>query len=217
MNRKITVKGTGYAHVKPNLIVITLTVNSKNFEYEAAMRMASDASHQLADAIEGLDFTKENLKTIDFDVNTEYKSEQDKHGNFQSVFVGYQVHQSFRLEFALDFKLLKRTLTAISKLSVNPILNIQFTVKDSAVVNEMLLKSATQNAKEAAVILADASGVQLGDLLDIDYNWSRIDLYSKTDYRVRTSSLKLSAEINPYIVPEDIDVTDNVTFVWAIK
>ena len=217
MERKITVKGTGYASVKPDLIVVTLHVVSKDFDYETVMKKATDASHQLADALEGVHFTKEDLKTTDFTVNTEYKSTKGTSGNYQSVFDGYQVRQSFRLEFMLDFKQLAKALTAISKLSVEPELNIQFTVKDSAGVSEALLRSATQNAKEKAMILANASGVQLDDLINIDYNWSRIDLYSQTDYRMRTSSMKLSEEIDPYIVPEDIDVTDTVTFVWEIK
>lgn len=217
MNRKIIVKGTGYASVEPDLLVVTLVVNSKDIEYETAMQKATEASHQLADALEGVHFTKEDLKTTDFNVNTAYKSVKDTNGNYQSIFNGYKVHQTFRLEFALDFNQLAKAITAISKLTVEPELNIQFTVKDSAGVSEALLKSATQNAKKNAMILADASGVQLGDLIHIDYNWSRIDLYSQTDYRMRASSMKLSEEINPHIVPEDIDVTDTVTFVWEIK
>lgn len=203
--------------MKPDLIVLTLTVYSKAFEYEASMKKATDSSHQLADALEGVHFTKEDLKTSVFTVNTEYKSRKDKDGNYQSVFDGYQVRQSFRLAFALDFKQLAKALTAISKLAIDPELSIQFTVKDSTGVSEALLRSATQNAKETAEILADASGVKLGAILDIDYNWKRIDLYSQTDYSMRKSKMLLSEEVKPYIVPDDIDVTDTVTFVWEIK
>lgn len=217
MNRKITVKGTGYVSVKPDLIVLTLTVSSKAFEYEASMKKATDSSHQLADALENVHFTKEDLKTTEFTVNTEYKSKKDKDDNYQSIFDGYQVRQSFRLEFALDFNQLAKTLTAITQLAIDPELSIQFTVKDSAGVSEALLRNATQNAKETAEILADASGVNLGAIIDIDYNWKRIDLYSQTDYRMRKSTMLLSEEVNPYIVPDDIDVTDTVTFVWEIK
>lgn len=217
MNRKITVKGTGYASVKPDLIVLTLIVYSKALDYEASMKKATDSSHQLADALEGIHFIKEDLKTTEFTVNTEYKSRKDKDGNYQSVFDGYQVRQSFRLEFALDFKQLAKVLTAISKLAIDPELSIQFTVKDSVGVSEALLRSATLNAKETAEILADASGVKLGAIIDIDYNWKRIDLYSRTDYRMQKSTMLLSEEVNPYIVPDDIDVTDTVTFVWEIK
>lgn len=44
-----------------------------------------------------------------------------------------------------------------------------------------------------------------------------MNLYSQTDYCMQKSTMILSEEVNPYIVPDDIDVTDTVTFVWEIK
>ena len=56
---------------------------------------------------------------------------------------------------------------------LHPELSIVFTVKDPSAVNKELLKSATANAREKAEILCEASGVELGKLLIIDYNWGR--------------------------------------------
>ena len=93
--------------------------------------------------------------------------------------------------------------------------DIQFIVKDSAEVSEELLRNANKNVKEKAEILTDASGVQLGDIIHIDYNWARIDLNSRTDYRLseEVTTLYDSPNLSPYIVPEEIDVSDTVTFV----
>jgi uncharacterized protein YggE len=44
-------------------------------------------------------------------------------------------------------------LTAIANAPVDPKLNIQFSVKDKAAVNEELLVSATENAKRKVDIL----------------------------------------------------------------
>lgn len=217
MKRKITVKGKGYASVKPDLIVFSLTVNSKDFDYETAMKKATDASHILADALEKVQFSKDDLKTTDFSVNTEYKSVKDKKGNYTSVFDGYRVRQKYRLEFPLDFKQMATALTAISRLTIEPELSIRFTVKDSAGVSETLLRSATQNAKATAEILAEASSVSLGELIDIDYSWIEVDFYSDTAFGMREASMIMSEEMEPHIVPEDITVTDTVTFIWEIK
>ena len=217
MERKITVKGTGYASVKPDLMVLTIDVRSIDFDYEIAMKKASDASHQLVDAVTAVEFAKDDLKTTDFRINTDYKSQKTNDGTYKSIFNGYVCRQDFRLEFELDFTRLSQVLTAISKLSFRPELEIEFTVKDTNSVSETLLRSATINAREKAEILADASGIKLGDLLDIYYNWGRIDLYSTTNYQTRESPQMLSESINPYIAPEDISVQDTVTFVWAIQ
>ena len=100
-----------------------------------------------------------------------------------------------------------------------PELNVQFTVKDKEAVDAALLQSACANAKAKAEILTKASGVTLGDLVSIDYNWGELHLYSPTHYEMdppcmaRASAAPTAMDIEP----DDIDVSDSVTFVWEIR
>ena len=58
--------------------------------------------------------------------------------------------------------------------SVKPeiiVLLLSLKTKDPSAVNEALLTSAAANAKRKAEVLCAASGVSLGDLVNIDYNW----------------------------------------------
>ena len=118
----------------------------------------------------------------------------------------------------MDNKLIIQTLVAISKCIAEPELSISFTVKDSAAVNEKLLESAAINAKNKAKILCEASGVNLGQLLSIDYNWGELNIYSQTDYCLEEKclSLPVDALADMEIEPDDIRVNDSVTFVWEI-
>ena len=59
---------------------------------------------------------------------------------------------------------------------------MQFTVKDEEAVDAALLDSACANAKAKAEILTKASGVTLGELVSIDYNWGELHLHSPTRY-----------------------------------
>ena len=62
-----------------------------------------------------------------------------------------------------------------------------------------------------------ASGVQLGDLISIDYNWGEFSIYSRTKYEVEDDLRFLDlAPTSVDIEPDDIDVSDTVTFVWQI-
>lgn len=102
----------------------------------------------------------------------------------------------------------------------HPQLSITFTVKDSTAINEEMLRSATANAKRKAEILCDASGMELGALLSIDYNWGELNVYSNTRYDMEEECLAAPmmakcAEID--MEPDDIDVSDTATFVWEIK
>ena len=68
-------------------------------------------------------------------------------------------------------------------------------------------------------ILTKASGVTLGELVSIDYNWGELHLYFPTRYEMEADCLmKISAAPTAMdIEPDDIDVSDSVTFVWEIR
>lgn len=66
-------------------------------------------------------------------------------------------------------------------------------------------------------MLCEASGVKLGQLLIIDYNWDELNVYSDTKYKFDERSFReLSAIPSMDIEPDNIDVQDTATFVWEI-
>ena len=217
MNRIITVKGTGNVKVKPDLIVITMSLESIHLDYNRTMKLAAEAVEGLLKAIQSLGFVKTDLKTTNFNISTHYESYRDNDNNYKSKFDGYLCEQGLKLEFDFDTEMLSKVLTTISKANIEPRLNIQFSVKDKDAVSEELLVSATENAKRKAEILAKASGVILGDLISIEYNWGELHLYSQTRFAMEDQLMKLSESSAPSIEPEDIDVSDTVSFVWEIK
>lgn len=219
MNRTITIKGVGRMSLKPDQTVVSLTLKTVNTVYDKAMDEAAKQLEQLRNAITGIGFAKDDLKTTGFDVGTEYESERDKNGNYTRRFVGYRVTHQLKLEFDFDSGRLSKVLGAIAVCIAEPELNIQFTVKDREAVNAVLLESACSNAKAKAKILTKASGVTLGELVSVDYSWGELHLYSPTRYEMETDCLmKISAAPTAMdIEPDDIDISDSVTFVWEIK
>ena len=183
------------------------------------MNTAAKHLEQLRGALVGIGFTKDDLKTTNFNVGTEYESERDKNGNYKRIFIGYSVTHQLKLEFDFDSQRLSQTLGAIAACIAEPELNVQFTVKDKESVNAALLENACVNAKANAGILAKASGVTLGDLISIDYNWGELHLFSPTQYDMEDACMRLSsaAPTSIEIEPDDIDISDSVTFVWEIS
>ena len=218
MNRTITVKGVGSASVRPDYITISMTVESVRKDYNASMEDAAQRIEKLRDAVIGSGYKKEDLKTISFDVDTRYEGVQDQHGNCKREFSGYAVTYRLKLSFDMDSKQLAKVIGAISENGAAPELSIAFTVKDPAKVSEVLLVSATENAKAKAEILCKASGNELGQLLSIDYNWGELNVVSRTRYAMEDSVQPLMAKsIAVDIEPDDINVSDTVTFTWEIK
>ena len=220
MDRIITVRGVGTAKTKPDWVKLSLNLNAKNKDYETAMNMASEQIASLNAAIEGVGFKKGALKTINFNVNTEYEGVHDSKGNYRNVFAGYCVYHSLSLEFKLDRELLSKTLTAIASADAKPDLNIGFTVKDPTSVREQLLKNAAENARAKAEILTAASGVRVGQLLNIDYNWGQVNVFSATNCgapKMLRAEAANGGMFEEDFVPEEITSNDSAAFTWAIE
>ena len=139
MTRTITIKGVGKLSLKPDQVVVSLTLNATDKNYDKTMDTAAKHLEQLRGALVGIGFTKDDLKTTNFNVNTEYESERDKNGNYKRIFIGYSVTHQLKLEFDFDSQRLSQTLGAIAGCIAEPELNVQFTVKDKKSVDVALL------------------------------------------------------------------------------
>lgn len=214
--RTITVKGIGAVSVKPDLIVLRLSMETAEYEYDAAMKAAAEKIDFLNKALEAAGFEKKSAKTADFRVRADYDRLNDGKGNYTSVFMGYKCRHELKIEFDFDTKRLAKALSEISKCIAKPEISIDFTVKDSSAVSGELLKAAAKNAREKAEILCAASGAKLGELLSIDYNRVELHLYSATDYDVENKCMMLGAADDMDIEPEEIKERDTATFAWEI-
>lgn len=214
--RTITVKGIGAVSVKPDLIVLRLSMETAEYEYDAAMKAAAEKIDFLNKALEAAGFEKKSAKTADFRVRADYDRRNDGKGNYTSVFMGYKCRHELKIEFDFDTKRLAKALSEISKCIAKPEISIDFTVKDSSAVSGELLKAAVKNAREKAEILCAASGAKLGELLSIDYNWGELHLYSATDYDVEGKCMTFGAADDMDIEPEEIKARDTATFAWEI-
>lgn len=217
MPRNITIRGTGKISVSPDLTVVTLNLKDVDKDYEKAMEKAASKMEDLRGALAKIGFSKEDLKTTNFNVNTEYESRRNQDGSYSQVFKGFACYHSLKIEFDFDTKKLANVLSSIASSVAEPELNVSFTVKDKDAVSDMLLKSATENAKRKAEILTSSSDVKLGRIISIVYDWGNRDLVSPTRYALDNRAMKLSAAPNSIdISPDDITVTDTVTFIWEI-
>lgn len=220
MPRTITVKGIGKVSAAPDSVVLSMGLESCDMDYEKAMNKASESIENLNAALEQVGFEKESVKTTNFNVRTDYEYRRKKDGVDERVFNGYVVNHQLKVVFDFDSERLAKALSAVGTCLAHPQLSISFTVKDTAAISEEMLRSATANAKRKAEILCDASGMELGTLLSIDYNWGEMNVYSKTRYNMEEDCMAApmmakGAAID--IEPDDINVSDTATFVWEIK
>lgn len=101
--------------------------------------------------------------------------------------------------------------------------SIVYTVSNPEETKNKVLATAVKDSMRKAEVLCGAAGVELGEIQSVDYSWGELDIYSRPmgvdmmdsysdDEEDDVSMLK---EID--IEPDDIDITDTVTVLWAIK
>lgn len=216
----ITVKGVGKVSAKPDYIVLSMTIESASRTYDTAMSEAAKRIEQLQDAAVRAGYEKEVLKTTHFHVDTRYENVKDKAGNYHREFAGYTCMYHLKMAFDFDSRQLSAVISLIADSGAKPELHIAFTVKNPAAIREALLVNAVENAKSKADILCRASGQELGQLMNIDYNWAECNIMSQTRYEVEDSIQPLMAKsmcAAPEIEPDDIDVSDTVSMTWEIR
>ena len=215
--RTITVKGVGTVSTPPDLTVISLTINERAMEYADSINGANERIEKLQAAIAAIDFTKDDLKTKSFNAHTNYDNYRDEDGSYKQRFAGYECEYYLKLSMDFDNKRLSQTLAAIANSGANAGQSIAFTVKDPEKVSARLLKAATENAREKAEVLCAASGVTLGELVSIDYNWKDISIHSASHYERERGIEAVPLAAAPDFTPDDIKSSDTATFVWEIK
>ena len=171
MERTIRVTGTGRISVKPNTTIINLNFDNVQPTYDAALRSSAEDVAIVKDALVRAGLSRDSLKTINFDINTHYESYRDEKGNYKSRFDGYQYRQSLRFKFPIDNKTLGKVLYQLGQLDVNPEFSIYYSIEDTESIKNELLGNAIADAKKKAEVIANASGVVLEEILEINYNW----------------------------------------------
>jgi len=218
--RTIRVTGKGQIKVKPDMTRITITLEGLYPDYAETLRRSSEDTDSLKDVLAAFGFERTDLKTLSFNVDTEYESYKD-HGAYKQRFVGYRFRHLLKVEFDSDNERLGKILFALGNCELKPEFRISYTVKDPEAAKNELLGKAVKDAKEKAAVITAAADVTLKDIQSIDYSWGEIEFEVSPMNRLMKACAPVPAACEDAcydmdIEPDDIEVADTVTVVWEI-
>ncbi len=218
MRKEITVRSAANVKVKPDYVNILIDIVTRGHDYSNCM---SDAAHKiqfLQNALKEVNVDAEDLRTTDFDVDTEWEWIDDANGERtkKRVFAGYKIHQKLKFGFDFSREMIGAILGGIVKSGVNPEFEVRFTVKDASFVQAELFAKASENARKIAEGLSRGVGKKLGDIININYSWHELNVYRRTRIEVLGCWQEASACSVPDINPDDLDVSDSVIFTWEL-
>lgn len=216
--RTIRVTGKGKISVKPDMTRLTITLEGLSKDYGETLKRSSKDTETLKDMMADFGFKRSDLKTLHFNVNTEYQSYRYK-DEYRNRFAGYRFNHVLKLEFVSDNDRLGKIVYALANSDIHPEFHISYTVKDPEAAKNELLGRAVKDAKAKAAVLADASGVKLKEIQTVDYSWGELDfeVHPMSDMMLRTEKCMVTGtSYDMDIEPDDIEVSDTVTVVWEI-
>lgn len=217
--RTIRVTGKGQVKLKPDMTRIYVTLSGLYKEYAETLKRSSEDTDKLKELLAGYGFDRQDLKTLSFDVNTEYEGYQED-GVWKQQFAGYRFNHALKVEFESDNELLGKILYGLANSDLNPEIRLGYTVRDKEAAKNELLGKAVQDAGEKAKVLTAAAGVTLKDIRTIDYSWGEVDFEispMRNMMMAKAAVVDGAMEYSMDIEPDDIQVSDNVTVVWEIE
>ena len=217
--RTLRITGKGNVRARPDTTRITMTLTGMLPEYGDALKKSSEDTELLRELLKGFGFRKTDLKTLSFDIDTEYESYKDR-GAYKERLVGYSWRHQMKVEFDSDNIRLGKILAALAGSRAKPEFRISYTVKDPEAVKNELLEKAVADARKKAEVLADAACLTLGSIQTVDYSWGKVDLeISPMNRMVKMSEIEAAGNEDTFamnIEPDDIEMSDTVTVVWEI-
>ncbi len=207
-SRTITVRGSARVSAAPDWLVISFTINSEHYDYGQCMEQMAVQTESLQKDLAAVGLERDSLKTVDFDIDTHLKKVNDRY-----VFRGYKAVHHLKVEFPFEKDYLNKVLRALSRTQSQASFSVSFQLKDPEPLRHKAIAEAVKNAKIKAQVLAEAAGVMVGELVHIDYSWSEIRFHSSLEYGTVEDSM---ASPGYDFTPEDVNISESVTVIWAI-
>lgn len=219
--RTIRVTGKGMLRVKPDVMRITLSLEGTDMEYGKTLEQSARETEKLKELMAEFGLERSSLKTLRFDVDTDYRREKVG-DSYESRFAGYKYEHVMKVEFSADRERVGKILYALAHCPMQPEIRLSYTVSDPEGAKNELLSRAVTDAKEKACVLTQAAGVRLGSIQNIDYSWGEIE------FEMRPMQNMMMADALPCptggqgsydldIEPDDEEVTDTVSMIWEIS
>lgn len=218
MERTIKVTGNGKLSVAPDLVVIKMELRETLPEYSIAVKKSAEATESLKNLLEKFGVRRDEIKTLVFNINPMFEAHKEWN-SYKQKLVGYEYIHSLKVSLDADSELLGKCLYALSCSLLDPKFTVEYTVKDPEECKSRLIAAAVENSRVKANAIASSAGITLGPIVSVDYSWSEMAIVARP--MGNFPSLKTRSNVNEEILPvplnpDDIDITDTVTIVWAI-
>ena len=209
--RQISVVGAGSVFLPPDIAYINVGVRSQADTVEEALRLNNNQAKAIKETLVSEGVEAKDIQTSSFNVYPQ--SEYDYQGQVTRTF--YAVENNVYVTVR-DLDAMSSTLGAVARSGANNIYGITFDVQDKTDAQSEARKMALDSARTQAKELAEAAGVQLGDIISITTTYYYPNNYAY-GYGLGGGGGAAEYSQNVPITAGQTQVSSEVTVVYQIK
>ena len=205
MKRTITVTGRGEITLCPDTAKLTMELREEGAGHAAVTDACGARAELLLSALEKAGIDRKEVRTLSLRVDARYETTDGAR-----TFAGYTAVQRLQLLCSADAGTLAPILEAARTSDADPLLSLDYTVRDLQSYRAKLLSLAVEDAADKAEIIAEAAGVKLEKLLSVSYA-------QPVAMPMRTLRMAARGDFGADLTPEDVTLSDEVTAVYEIE
>ena len=161
----VSATGHGRAFGEPDVAIVSVGVNVQRETVEEARSQAAEAQEAVIDSLTDNGIDEEDIQTVQFSVHPQYDSRND--GGAGEI-IAYVVSNVVTAKIR-DLDTTGEVIDAATAAGGNDavVQGVSFTIDDPTELEGEARRMAVEQAQQQAQQLADAAGVDLGDLVSI--------------------------------------------------
>lgn len=216
MANSITVNGEGKASVKPDMLVVNLSVSELAATTELAQTQSNEKMNKIKELLSGYTIPESNIKTTSVNVYPEY----DRNDASGRKLLGYRSQNSLSISITGEnfWDIGGKIVADVATIWGVNVDGTYFDLKDKNAGLSIARQKALDDAKAKAEQLAKASGRRLGKVLTItdnSYNSMPGPMYYAKNEAM--GGAMDTAVANTPLSPGETEVVINVNVVYKIK
>jgi len=210
--RSLNINGNGSTEITPDIAYINIGVHSEAPTAVSAVSVNNTKAQKVMDALLLFGIQNKDLRTSNFSINSLQKTDPST-GQVTGTY--YAVDNNI-IVTVRDLPKMGSLLDNAIQAGANSINNVQFDVADNTAARKQARDEAMQNAIQQAQELADAAGIELGDIQFINYSES-VPMFSGTSYMDYGKGGGMRVESSVPVNPGQLTLTATVTITYALK
>jgi len=163
---RFSVTGSGTVYAKAD--IANLEVGLRTGTKKTAAEATTDSTNKMnaiIEAVKALDIEEKDIKTSGYSLNPVYNWTENR----GQELIGYEVSQNVSLKIR-DLNKIGDVIAKTTEKGANQIGNISFTIDDEYELKNQARELAIEKAKEKAMMIAEQSGMKLGEVKSVYEN-----------------------------------------------